>query len=72
MNSSVDTFASLKNQRDLLAEVLGKCIIASGIVHSSIDGLSGPQLLMFGADLEDMLASQRQKICADDSPSPGM
>lgn len=71
MNSSVDTRTSLKNQRDLLAEVLGKCVIASGIVHSSIDGLSGPQLLMFGADLADMLAAQRQQHYADDAPGQG-
>lgn len=71
-DSSVDTLASLKHQRDLLAEVLGKCIIAGGIIRSDIDGLSGPQLIAFGEDLAEMLDSQRKKQSGDDSPSHGM
>lgn len=44
-----------------------KCLVNASLLAESstpalIDGLSGPQLLMFGADLEDMLASQRQQI----------
>lgn len=50
--------SSLKNHRDLLANTLGKCIIASGIVRENIV-LSGPELIFFGEDLVQML----EKIC---------
>lgn len=48
---------SLLNQRQLLAETLGKCITASGIVRVDAS-FSGPQLMMFGDDLANLLTSQ--------------
>lgn len=49
------------NKEKLLANALEKCILASGIVRQDIDGLSGPQLLMFAEDLCQMLAAHPQQ-----------
>lgn len=49
--------AELESHRSSLAEALGKCIVASGIIHVNAGGLSGPQLLMFAEDLEAQLAA---------------
>lgn len=46
---------SLRHQNKLLAETLGACILASGIVRKDIDGFTGPELLHFGEDLRSML-----------------
>lgn len=40
----------------LLAEALGKCLVAAGIVRSDA-ALTGPELLMFAEDLERALSS---------------
>jgi hypothetical protein len=45
-------------QVKLIVDALARCILASGIVRTDIDGLTGPQLIMFAADLEEMLAQQ--------------
>lgn len=45
-------------QNKLLADALGACILASGIVRKDIEGLTGPQLLLFAEDLREMLTTQ--------------
>ena len=45
----------MRHQNKLLAETLGACILASGIVRKDIDGFTGPELLHFGEDLRSML-----------------
>ena len=52
------------HQCKLLAEALGECIMAAGIVRKDIDGLSGPQLLMFAEDLKRHLAAPAQEDAA--------
>ena len=52
---------SLRHQNKLLAEALGACIIASGIVRKDVDGFSGPELLHFAADLQSMLEAAPQQ-----------
>lgn len=49
------------HQCKLLAEALGECIMAAGIVRKDVDGLSGPQLLMFAEDLKRHLAAPAQE-----------
>ena len=51
---------SLRHQNKLLAETLGACILASGIVRKDIDGFTGPELLHFGEDLRSMLEAAPQ------------
>lgn len=53
--------SSLENKRSLLSDTLGKCIIASGIVRKDVS-LSGPELLLFGDDLENMLQELSNKL----------
>lgn len=45
-------------QNKLLADALASCILASGIVRTDIDGLTGPQLLLFAEDLREMLETK--------------
>ena len=52
---------SLRHQNKLLAETLGACILASGIVRKNIDGFTGPELLHFGKDLRSMLEAAPQQ-----------
>ena len=52
---------SLRHQNKLLAETLGACILASGIVRKDIDGFTGPELLHFGEDLRSMLEAAPQQ-----------
>lgn len=52
---------SLRHQNKLLAETLGACILASGIVRKDIDGFTGPELLQFGEDLRSMLEAAPQQ-----------
>ena len=52
---------SLRHQNKLLAEALGACILASGIVRKDIDGFSGPELLHFAKDLQSMLEAAPQQ-----------
>ncbi|ASD50434.1 hypothetical protein FDI24_gp153 [Acidovorax phage ACP17] len=48
------------HQRNALADILGQCIAASGIIRPV--GLSGPQLLMFGNDLLEHLIRQNPPV----------
>lgn len=50
---------ALSSQRQMLAETLGNCIQASGIVRDGCS-FSGPELLMFGEDLHGMLSRLQQ------------
>ena len=59
------TVQGLQHQLKLLAEALGACILASGIVRKDIDGFDGPQLLLFAEDLRSMLEATPQP-----SPAP--
>ena len=54
------TVQGLQHQLKLLAEALGACILASGIVRKDIDGFDGPQLLLFAEDLRSMLEATPQ------------
>ena len=56
---------SLRHQNKLLAETLGACILASGIVRKDIDGFTGPELLHFGEDLRSMLEAAPQPAPAE-------
>lgn len=51
----------MRHQNKLLAETLGACILASGIVRKDIDGFTGPELLHFGEDLRSMLEAAPQQ-----------
>ena len=57
-----------EHQVALLAEALGKCLVASGIVRADAD-LTGPHLLMFAEDLERFLkeATTRPAPAATDT-----
>lgn len=55
----------------LLADALGKCILASGIVRKDKNGFTGPELLLFAKDLEDMLKSSQPAKQPSDDPCPG-
>lgn len=50
--------STVLKQNKLLVEALGSCIMASGIVRKDVDGLTGPQLLLFAEDLREMLESK--------------
>ena len=56
---------SLRHQNKLLAETLGACILASGIVRKDIDGFTGPELLHFGEDLRSMLEAAPQQVAQE-------
>ena len=58
---------SLRHQNKLLAETLGACILASGIVRKDIDGFTGPELLHFGEDLRSMLEAAPQQEAQEDA-----
>lgn len=59
--ASRNAAAPSDHQCKLLADALGECIMAAGIVRKDIDGLSGPQLLMFAEDLKRHLAAPAQE-----------
>ena len=59
---------SLRHQNKLLAETLGACILASGIVRKDIDGFTGPELLHFGEDLRSMLKAAPQQGATKAAP----
>ena len=46
-----------QSQRQMLADALGECLVASGIVAFNAGGFSGPQLLMFAEDLKGQLSA---------------
>lgn len=56
-------------QARMLADALGRCIAASGIVRDDIDGFSGPQLLMFADDLCEMLKQRNGHEAVATAPS---
>lgn len=51
-------------QGRMLAQALGECLIAAGIVRKDAS-LSGPELLMFAEDLKRVLATPAQPVEAD-------
>lgn len=55
-------------QNKLLADALASCILASGIVRTDIDGLTGPQLLLFAEDLREMLETKKAQQDAQAVP----
>ena len=59
---------SLRHQNKLLAETLGACILASGIVRKDTDGFTGPELLHFGEDLRSMLEAAPQQEATKAAP----
>lgn len=64
---------SLRHQNKLLAETLGACILASGIVRKDIDGFTGPELLHFGEDLRSMLeVAPKQEVQEPAKAAPGV
>ncbi len=54
-------------QGKLLAEALGKCLVASGIVRPDIS-MTGPELLMFSEDLGRLLAEREEVTLSEDLP----
>lgn len=60
---------SLRHQNKLLAETLGACILASGIVRKDIDGFTGPELLHFGEDLRSMLEAAPKQEAQEPCPT---
>ena len=63
--SSAGDLADARHQTKLLAQALGDCILASGIVRSDLDMMSGPQLLMFAEDLKEQLLARRAEVQAE-------
>ena len=63
-DSSAGDLAEASHQTKLLAQALGDCILASGIVRSDQD-MSGPQLLMFAKDLKELLLARQAEVQAE-------
>ncbi|MGE8446621.1 MAG: hypothetical protein ACN6O1_10420 [Comamonas sp.] len=63
-DSSAGDLAEASHQTKLLAQALGDCILASGIVRSDLD-MSGPQLLMFAEDLKELLLAGQAEVQAE-------
>lgn len=63
-HSSAGDLAEASHQTKLLAQALGDCILASGIVRSDLE-MSGPQLLMFAEDLKEQLLARQAVVQAE-------
>lgn len=74
------------HQRNLLADTLGQCLVASGMLRPDMQSFSGPDLLFFGADLCEqlkqrsaqspigpvLLPADREKRCYVAGPMTGL
>ncbi|HDS1721684.1 hypothetical protein NPS53_09240 [Pseudomonas putida] len=58
-----DMTADLEHQNMVLAQALGECMIAAGIIRHDAP-LTGPQLVMFASDLKGHVASFEQSQAA--------
>lgn len=63
-DSSAGDLAEASHQTKLLAQALGDCILASGIVRSDLD-MSGPELVMFAEDLKELLLARHAAVQAE-------
>lgn len=57
----VSEIKNLTNQRQLLADALGRCISAAGIVRPNV-ALSGPELLIFAEDVTALLQTRTSAL----------
>lgn len=55
---------SLQHEMQLIVGEFVECIIASGIVHPDIIGLTSPQILHFANDLKTMLLNKQSENSA--------
>jgi len=62
--------AELRHHKQLLADTLGKVLVAAGVVRADHEGFTGPQLVQFGEELADAMNAVGGIVAAQ-SPDSG-